>query len=208
MNAQIDRTLESKIEAELDRLDSYNKGQGIVCAFEGDLPAGWVRVYDGHGEAWGEASEILAALEAMEYDPKEIVGRGEPVACYDPDCYGGRLPSDEGDLHAHDGDPLTAESEGKGYQLAWEALAEFDTKPDSTRNWPDNLFTVEQLEEGTINDNPNTLIIVQTNAGTRYAAGPHGFSCCALGDWIDEIGELAESREEAIDAACELEESE
>lgn len=87
-----------------------------------------------------------------------------------------------------------------------EAGADYGTgcptaaKPKSTRDWPSDLFMVEQLEEGTVNDNPNTLVTVETNAGTRYAAGPHGVSYCALSVWFSSGQELAESRGEAIDS--------
>jgi len=75
--------------------------------------------------------------------------------------------------------------------------------PHSTRDWPESLCFVDRLEEGTTNDNPNTLITVATNAGIRYAAGPHGVFSCALADWLRE-GDLAPTRESAIEGGCEF----
>ena len=79
-----------------------------------------------------------------------------------------------------------------------------DGKPESSRDWPEELFTTEQLEEGTCNDEPNTLVTLQTNAGTRYAAGPHGVHSCALSDWFASGMPLAETREDAVSAGCNV----
>jgi len=70
--------------------------------------------------------------------------------------------------------------------------------PTSSRDWPEDLIEFEQLEDGTANDNPITLVTVGTNAGLRYAVGPHGVSECALGNWMDSGEELAETRETAL----------
>lgn len=84
------------------------------------------------------------------------------------------------------------------WEAAWEALGEFSQHaPKSVRDWPADLVRVEQLEEGTPGDNPNCLIVVETNDGTRYAAGPHGANYCALWDWD---GPLAATKEEAVRA--------
>lgn len=80
------------------------------------------------------------------------------------------------------------------------SLNDFDERM-SSQNWPAELMVIEQLEEGTPNDNPNTLFTLQTNAGVRYAAGPHGVSHCAIRDWSDD--QFAETREEAISVGCE-----
>jgi len=74
----------------------------------------------------------------------------------------------------------------------------------SSQNWPAELMSIEQLEEGTPNDNPNTLFTLQTNAGVRYAAGPHGVSYCVIRDWHDD--KFAVTREEAIEIGCEFSE--
>lgn len=72
-------------------------------------------------------------------------------------------------------------------------------KPDNSRDWPEALFFTEQLEEGTANDEPNTLITIQTNGGTRYAAGPHGAFQDALSEAF-QFGALYRSREDAINS--------
>lgn len=80
---------------------------------------------------------------------------------------------------------------GSGANKAWDALQEFlGYDPRSSREWPEDLITVEQLEPGTLNDNPNCLITVRCNAGLRYTAGPHGANYCALEDtfrWVDDL---------------------
>ena len=73
-----------------------------------------------------------------------------------------------------------------------------DAAPGSSRDWPENLIEFEQLEEGSANDNPITLVTVGTNDGLRFVVGPHGVSECALGNWIDGGEELAETRESAL----------
>lgn len=87
----------------------------------------------------------------------------------------------------------------------WDALGEVgeDKAPTNSTNWPSDLIKIEQLEDGSCNDQPNSLITVKTNAGTRYASGPHGVFACALGDWIENIGDLATTRKEAISKGCE-----
>lgn len=68
----------------------------------------------------------------------------------------------------------------------------------ASRDWPRELFLSEQLEEGDITDNPLTLFTLATNAGIRYAAGPHGVSYCALFEWQHYLGCFATSRDDAI----------
>lgn len=77
-------------------------------------------------------------------------------------------------------------------------------QPDNSRDWPEELFTTEQLEEGTLNDEPNTLITLRTNGGTRYVAGPHGAYNCALFNWFHTGERFAKNREYAISSGCEL----
>ncbi len=79
----------------------------------------------------------------------------------------------------------------------------FYDRPTTVRDWPDELVSTEQLEEGGCNDEPNTLVTVETNAGIRYAAGPHGVGCDTLNDWLVNGAELAKTREEAIAEGCE-----
>jgi len=131
--------LVAKIETELDRLDAQNDGQEILCAAHVDLPEGWVRVYDETGDAYGPAEEILAALEAVEYDAQEIVwteNRGG--TCYDRDCqeWHGEEPS-AGSPHAHghhEYKEVTAAADNLGFDLAWAALGEFsDSAPQSAK---------------------------------------------------------------------------
>jgi hypothetical protein len=93
-----------------------------------------------------------------------------------------------------------------GWAEAWEALSGFlDSDPRTVDDWPAGLVKTEQLEEGTPNDNPNTLVTVKTNAGTRYAAGPHGANNDALWDTL-RFASLHKSREDAVAAGCEFEE--
>ena len=162
------------VESELSRLDvhtTHSRPEGISVYADDDLPAGWVRVSDGTGEAFGLASEIAARLADL---------------------------------------PATGEATKDGADCDWEATWELlgenfaDKAPHSSQDWPSDLIKAEQLEEGSCNDQPNTLITVETNGGTRYAAGPHGVYSCALGDWIDNLGELAQTREAAIDVGCEF----
>lgn len=83
--------------------------------------------------------------------------------------------------------------------------AEFDApneKPNSSQNWPKHLMDIEQIEEGTPNDNPNHLITVVTNSGIRYAAGPHGVSVCALAESLN-YGALEDSRDGALATLAE-----
>lgn len=169
------------IRAELKRLNSLDSGNwtGIIVNQYGadSLPEGWVRVgVNGAWDRFGPAADVLEALRDTEIDPERV------------------------NYTEHDGTPVF----DTGWLAAHEAVVDFAEKvPDNSRDWPADLISFEQLEEGTVNDNPNTLVAVRTNAGTRYAAGPHGVSCCALGDWLDNAGDLAETREEAIDA-CEF----
>lgn len=79
-----------------------------------------------------------------------------------------------------------------------------DKQPTSSRDWPAELLAAERLEDGTTNDEPHTLLTLRTNAGMRYAAGPHGVFSCALSDWFRSGQPLAQSREDAISAGCNL----
>lgn len=100
--------------------------------------------------------------------------------------------------------PVTGEIREDGSDVdceaTWEALGEFSERaPQNSHDWPEGLIQTERLEDGDCNDNPNTLITVETNSGTRYAAGPHGVDCCALADWFSASEDLAETREQAVE---------
>lgn len=57
----------------------------------------------------------------------------------------------------------------------------------------------EQLEDGTCNDNPNTVLRVRlANGAVGWVAGPHGTNYCAIRDWLDNVGNMAETRAQAI----------
>tara|TARA_R110000803_G_scaffold32357_4_gene71383 strand:- start:673 stop:1248 length:576 start_codon:yes stop_codon:yes gene_type:complete len=57
----------------------------------------------------------------------------------------------------------------------------------------------EQIDNGGINDNPNTVFEVLLPTGeTGWLAGPHGVSVCAITDWLNHIGPLATDRDSAI----------
>ena len=171
------KTTIAAIEAELDRLDasdSETNASGICVSAVDDLPRGWVRLCDGTAEVFGPAEEVLAALREVEYDRSATVEQ--------------------------EGETETVQRDN-GWELAWAALAFSDKAPRTSRDWPEELIRYEQLEPGGCNDNPNTLVTVETNGGTRFAAGPHGVSCCALEDWD---GDLAMTRAEAIADGCEV----
>lgn len=181
VNAANINEIVAKIAAEIERLDAEDcetNCYGICCYLDEDLPLGWVRIGDGTGAtAYAPAVDILAALEAVEYDRDATVERFN----YD---------ISESETVQRD----------NGWELAWEAIAEVDQpKPDDSYDWPSDLFTTEQIEEGTPNDNPITLIQIQTNAGIRYACGPHGVSECALAEAL-RYDALYETREEAIES--------
>lgn len=99
---------------------------------------------------------------------------------------------------------LSPERVGEDCGGVWDVLSRvgFDKVPATSQEWPEDLIQCEQLETGDCNDNPNTLITIETNGGTRYAAGPHGENYCALSDWLTNVGELAATREEAVRVGC------
>lgn len=76
-------------------------------------------------------------------------------------------------------------------------LESFGGKEPCSRDWPAELISFEQIGNGSVNDNPDTLITVATNCGIRFAAGPHGVSFCALED-CKNAGPLATTRMAAI----------
>ena len=112
-----------------------------------------------------------------------------------------KLASDSGSVYGDSKrvlEALKAES-GKGeFGECFANLGFTDKPPGSSRDWPTDLIESEQIEEGTVNDNPIVLLTVGTNDGIRFVAGWHGVSECALGNWIDSGEPLAETRESAI----------
>lgn len=70
--------------------------------------------------------------------------------------------------------------------------------PSSSRDWPSDLISFEQIEEGLgPNDNPCTLITISTNKGIRYCHGPHGVDYCTLEESL-ECDDIHEEREDAL----------
>ena len=66
------------------------------------------------------------------------------------------------------------------------------------------ILSTEQLASGTTNENPHHVFRVRLPNGEEgWVAGPHGVSCCAISDWLKEVGKPANSREEAIETGCE-----
>ena len=115
-----------------------------------------------------------------------------------------KLTSDGGSVYGNAELVLSALAAASGDDEFGECFATsdfVDRLPASSRDWPEDLIEFEQLEDGTANDNPITLVTVGTNAGLRYAVGPHGSSECALGNWIDSGEELAETRESVLPSA-------
>ncbi len=107
-----------------------------------------------------------------------------------------RLADDEVQLFGSAADVLTALKAipvGADYGSGLDAFVSEITED----NWPSELLQVEQLEEGAPNDNPNTLLVLQTNGGARYVAGPHGVDFTAF------QMPFCMTREEAISAGCE-----
>ena len=108
-------------------------------------------------------------------------------------------------LAALRGVPATEDTQ-ENFDSTWEALGGFSENPPKNSNdWPKDLIFIERLEEGTANDNPLSLLRIETNGGARWVQGPHGVSYCALGDWFDAGLGLIESEEEArAQAAADL----
>lgn len=189
-------TATTAIKTELARLHASS----IVVHADDDLPEGWVGLSDDDGSVYGPATEILTALEEVEFDPAATVETdGEPLECLDRKCphWHGEEP-EAGSPHDHGHETTETVARDNGWELAWEALSQFgENAPTNSRDWPDELIETEALEEGGPNDEPNTLIIVRTNAGTRFAAGPHGVYTCALSETFQH-GSLAVTREEAL----------
>ena len=112
-----------------------------------------------------------------------------------------KLASDGGEIYGDSERVLEALKSESGSGEFGECFAKpdfTDKPPSSSRDWPENLIEFEQIEEGTVNDNPIILLTVGTNDGIRFVAGWHGVSECALGNWIDSGEPFAETRESAL----------
>jgi hypothetical protein len=194
-----------QIEAELERLDaadSDTNSSGICVYADETLPKGWVRVSDGSATVYDKAEDVLASLKAVEYDADKVVGfQSNPIICYDKTCYGGELPEDAEDLHVHDDRQPIFQN---GWELAWEAIGGEEYAPENSRTWPEDLIAYEQIEEGEPNDNPVTVVKVETNGGTRFTCGCHGANCCALDDAFKMGGAMELTREAAIERHDQL----
>ena len=68
------------------------------------------------------------------------------------------------------------------------------------------ILTIERIGEGTANDNPDTVMKVRHKQTCEigYVTGPHGTSCCAIGDWLGDGDTIAKTREEAIEIGCDF----
>jgi hypothetical protein len=126
-------TMVAKIESEINRLDAGDSDTNIcgICVDTDDLPEGWVRVFDGNESVFGQASEVLAVLKAVEYDPDAVVTKvGEPDTCYDPSCpsWHGEEP-EAGSPYEHGHETEETVPRDNGWELAWEALSEFSNYP-------------------------------------------------------------------------------
>jgi hypothetical protein len=153
-----------------------------------------------------EIAEIVAKIET-ELDRLGWLGTGVEPCAFDVEATDSlpngwvSLACDSGSVYGEAGLVLAAIENEYGYGEFAECFATLDftdRAPSSSRDWPADLIDGEYLEEGTVNDNPITLVIVGTNAGLRFAVGPHGVSECALGNWMDSGEELAETRESAL----------
>ena len=113
------------------------------------------------------------------------------------------LTCDSGEVVGESSEILEALKEAESGELgSCFATAGFcDKRPDNSRDWPEDLIEVLQIGEGTANDNPMHLVMVGTNDGVKFAAGYHGFSQCALEDWISSSKPLADSQQAALVSA-------
>lgn len=65
------------------------------------------------------------------------------------------------------------------------------------------ILNNEQIADGVCDDNPYHVLKVRGPDGTvGWVAGPHGTSCCALGDWLANVGAPARTRQQAISVGC------
>jgi hypothetical protein len=153
-----------------------------------------------------EIAEIVAKIEA-ELNDLDWLATGDQPCAFNVEATGSlpngwvKLASDSGEVFGDSERVLEALKSENGNGEFGECFATLDftdKPPGSSRDWPADLIEFEQLEDGTANDNPITLVTVGTNAGLRFAVGPHGVSECALGNWMDSGQELAETRGSAL----------
>jgi hypothetical protein len=90
----------------------------------------------------------------------------------------------------------------------WDALQNFeDAPPYSCSCWPPNLIAVEQIGEEDADFGPPCLLQIETNNGTRWAAGKHdGAWCTCLSDWIALFEGFEDDRQAALDTWDALDE--
>jgi len=153
-----------------------------------------------------EIAEIVAKIKA-ELNDLDWLATGDQPCAFNVEATGSlpngwvKLASDSGEVFGDSERVLEALKSENGNGEFGECFATLDftdKPPGSSRDWPADLIDGEYLEEGTVNDNPITLLTVGTNDGLRFAVGPHGVSECALGNWIDSGEQLAETRESAL----------
>lgn len=89
-------------------------------------------------------------------------------------------------------------------EICWDYMRIFSGPPTTVAEWPADLVTVEQIEEGTPNDNPLTVVEILTNAGPRWCAGPHGVDFDCLDEAVRHSA-FFDSRESAIAATITAE---
>ena len=153
-----------------------------------------------------EIAAIVANIKAV-LNNLDWLATGDQPCAFNVEATGSlpngwvKLASDSGEIFGDSERVLEALKSENGEGEFGECFATLDftdKSPSSSRDWPENLIESEQLEEGTVNDNPITLLTVGTNDGIRYVVGPHGVSECALGNWIDSGEPFAETRKSAL----------
>jgi hypothetical protein len=121
----------------------------------------------------------------------------------------GWLRVSDGNVSAYGpGEEILAElqqlEDDAGWESAWEVLYHFEEKePCSSQEWPRELLSCEQLEEGCDNDEPLTLCKIITNSGEYWTAGPHGAFTCAVSDAF-RYGDWHKTREKALEKTAEF----
>ena len=153
-----------------------------------------------------EIAEIVSNIEA-ELDCLGWLATGDQPCAFNVEATGSlpngwvKLASDGGEIFGDSErvlDALKSENGDGEFGECFATLDFTDKSPSSSRDWPENLIESEQLEEGTTNDNPSTLLTIGTNEGIRFVAGWNGVSECALENWINSGELFAETRESAL----------
>lgn len=88
-----------------------------------------------------------------------------------------KLAADSGSLYGDGEEILTAlKATQEGAEFG-SCLSDFaDSPPTDPQSWPEDLYEDEQIEYGTVNDDPLHLYKLGLNSGVRYIAGPTGVS--------------------------------